>query len=258
MVQYFPSERRDLLALVGGALRGKMTLIAGCSAYSSAEVAAHAELAARSGFDGILVTPPPYMVPTDQEILEFYREVNEAVELPMCVYNWPPGTNVDMSLSLLQRIAELSKVVAIKHSTADLLALPRCVLRARKTRFVCSAMPDERPGHFVGQAPWPCGRARWVRGAVLGRELPGYFDAIWADDLPRASDVRAAPMKLLMREWFNTDYTGPASGRLRPDLSRLRSNELGLPGGYPRRPLLPLDVQGVSAVRSTLVKLGKI
>jgi len=35
-------------------------------------------------------------------------------------------------------------------------------------------------------------------------------------------------------------------------------NELGLPGGYPRRPLLPLDEQSASLVRQTLVKLGKV
>lgn len=81
------AERKQLMSLVGRKLSGKLPLIAGCSAYTSAEVAAHARVAAEHGFDGILVTPPPYMVPTDREILGFYREVNAAVSLPICVYN---------------------------------------------------------------------------------------------------------------------------------------------------------------------------
>ena len=113
-------ERKQLMQIVGRKLSGKMPLIAGCSAYTSADVAANAKLAAEHGFDGILVTPPPYMVPTNREILGFYREVNAAVTLPICAYNWPPGTGIDMSLELLRSIAELSNVVAIKNSTADL------------------------------------------------------------------------------------------------------------------------------------------
>ena len=113
-------ERQALLAAVARKLKGKIPLIAGCNGYTVGEVATNARLAAQSGFDGILVTPPPYMVPTEREILGFYRDVNAAVSLHICVYNWPPGTNVDMSVELLQAISELSNVVAIKNSTGDL------------------------------------------------------------------------------------------------------------------------------------------
>src|SRR5262245_5606119 len=91
-------ERASVYAVVSRKLRGKIPLIAGCNAYTAAQVAANAQMAADAGFDGILVTPPPYMVPNEREILNFYREVNESVLLPICAYNWPPGTNVDMSV----------------------------------------------------------------------------------------------------------------------------------------------------------------
>lgn len=247
-----PSERRDLLALVGGALRGKMTLIAGCSAYSSADVVAHARLAASSGFDGILVTPPPYMVPTEREILEFYREVSDAVELPICVYNWPPGTNIDMSLPLLEQIAELPKVVAIKHSTADQRHFLD-VFFALNDKVHVFGMPLNELGILLAKHHGADGTMG--AGAVLGRELPGFFDAIWADDLPRAREI-GRRNELLMREWFNSDYTGRFGAS--QAIFKAALNELGLPGGYPRRPLLPLDAHGIGVVRSTLVKLGKI
>jgi 4-hydroxy-tetrahydrodipicolinate synthase len=150
-------------------LSGKMPLIAGCSAYTSADVAANAKLAAEHGFDGILVTPPPYMVPTNREILGFYREVNAAVTLPICAYNWPPGTGIDMSLELLRSIAELSNVVAIKNSTADLRHFID-VFFALKDQVRVFGVPMNEVGIMLVHQHGADGTMG--AGAVLGRSCP--------------------------------------------------------------------------------------
>ncbi|MDY6946268.1 MAG: dihydrodipicolinate synthase family protein [Pseudomonadota bacterium] len=245
------AERKQLMQAVGRKLSGKLPLIAGCSGYTSAEVAANAKLAAEHGFDGILVTPPPYMVPTDREILAFYREVNAAVSLPICVYNWPPGTNVDMSLDLLREIAELPNVVAIKNSTADLRHFVD-VFFALKDKVRVFGVPMNDLGILLVQQG---ADGTMGAGAVLGRELPDYFNAIWAGDIPRAR-LLGDRNEVLMRAWFNTDYTGRFGSA--QAIFKAALNELGLPGGYPRRPLLPLEAEGVRVVRQTLVQLGKV
>jgi dihydrodipicolinate synthase/N-acetylneuraminate lyase len=246
------AERKQLLATVGRKLSGRMTLIAGCSGYSTAEVAVNAQLAADYGFDGALITPPPYMVPTDRETLNFYRDVNDAVALPICVYNWPPGTNVDMSLELLSAIADLSNVVAIKNSTADLRRFLD-VFFALKDRVRVFGVPMNELGILLVKHHGADGTMG--AGAVLGRELPGYFNAIWQDDLTQARRL-GERNEVLMRDWFNADYTGRFGSA--QAIFKAALNALGLPGGYPRRPLLPLEEAGVSAVRETLVKLGKL
>ena len=247
-----PAERRQLLQVAGRTLGGRLPLIAGCSAYTSTEVASHARLAADCGFDGILVTPPPYMVPTDREILGFYREVDAAVSLPICVYNWPPGTHVDMSLDLLRAIAELPHVVAIKNSTADLRRFFETFF-ALKASVRVFGVPMNELGIMLVQQHDADGTMG--AGAVLGRELPEYFNAIWDNDLPRARRLGERNEKL-MRDWFNCDYTGRFGSS--QAIFKAALNELGLPGGYPRRPLLPLDAEGLAIVRQTLVALGKI
>lgn len=244
-------ERNQLLQAVGRKLSGKLPLIAGCSGYTSAEVASHARLAKEHGFDGILVTPPPYMVPTDREILAFYREVNDAVSLPIVVYNWPPGTNVDMSLELLRDIAALSNVVAIKNSTADLRHFVD-VFFALKDKVRVFGVPMNDLGILLVQQG---ADGTMGAGGVLGRELPDYFNAIWEDDIPRARHL-GDRNEVLMRAWFNSDYTGRFGSA--QAIFKAALNELGLPGGYPRRPLLPLEVDGVRMVRQTLVQLGKV
>lgn len=245
------AEREQLMKAVGRKLSGKLPLIAGCSGYTPREVVAHAQLAADHGFDGILVTPPPYMVPTDREIFEFYREVSDRVSLPICVYNWPSGTNVDMSRELLQRIVGLTNVVAIKNSTADLRRFVE-VFFALKDKVRVFGVPMNELGILLVQQG---ADGTMGAGAVLGRELPGYFEAIWENDIPRARRL-GARNEMLMRAWFNTDYTGRFGSA--QAIFKAALNELGLPGGYPRRPLLPLEAEGVSIVRKTLAQLGKI
>jgi len=244
------AERKLLFATVGRRLKGKIPLIAGCNAYTASEVAANARLAADAGFDGILVTPPPYMVPTEREILSFYREVNESVSLPICAYNWPPGTNVDMSVELLESVAELSQVVAIKNSTGDLRRFLD-VFFALKDKVRIFGVPMDDLGILLVREHGADGTMG--AGAVLGRELPGYFNAIWAGDLPRAHRL-GQRNELLMRDWFNANYTGRVGSAQATFKEAL--NQLGLPGGYPRSPLLPLDAHGVDTVRETLKKLG--
>jgi len=243
-------ERQALLAAVGRKLKGRIPLIAGCNAYTAQEVVVNAELAAQSGFDGILVTPPPYMVPTEREILDYYREVNAAVSLPICVYNWPPGTGVDMSVGLLQAISELSNVVALKNSTGD-LRLFLDVFFALKDRLRIFNVPMNALGIPLVRQYGADGMMG--AGAVLGRDLPGFFDAIWAGDVERARCL-GERNDLLMRDWFDSNYVGRIGSA--QAIFKEALNQRGVTVGPPRRPLLPLDDHGVSVVRQTLRRLG--
>ena len=69
----------------GAVVRGRgpyrkagLTVIGACNAFTAAEAIVHAMAAERAGLDGILLTPPPYVVPNRAEIVQFYRTVSEA------------------------------------------------------------------------------------------------------------------------------------------------------------------------------------
>ncbi|HEX2140508.1 MAG TPA: dihydrodipicolinate synthase family protein, partial [Woeseiaceae bacterium] len=112
-------EKVTLFNTVGRKLAGRLTIIAGCNAYTAKEAIEVAGAASRAGFDGILLTPPPYVRPTSREVEAFYKTVSDNIDLPICVYNWPPGTGIDMDLELLLKLSSLEKVVAIKNSTSS-------------------------------------------------------------------------------------------------------------------------------------------
>ena len=247
-------ERRQVLQIVSEELKGRMTIIAGCSAFTATEVIANAGVASELGFDGVMVTPPPYACPTPTETFEFYRAIDAGIDLPLCVYNWPPGTNVNMPRELLERLASLDTVVAIKNSTAgfDMNHFLE-VFFALNDRVRVFGMPTNELGISLMREHGADGTMG--AGAVLGREYPEYFEAIWAGDLELARRL-GARLDRVMSDLFNPDYTakyGSTQGTFKALL-----NLQGLPGGHTRPPIMDLDEQGLARVRGTLLSLDRL
>ena len=247
-----PDEKAALFEAVGEVLQGQLPLIAGCNAFTAREAIRNAETAARSGFDGILVTPPPYVCPSEREVIAFYEDIDRDSPLPICVYNWPPGTNIDLRRETLERLAGLDKVVAIKNSTGShehFLDVMRALNReVRIFGAPLSALGAELIAS--GEADGTMGA-----GAVLGRVQPGFYEALWAGDRALALSLASQDERLMM-DWFRPDYTarfGSAQAIFKTAL-----NLQGLPGGYPRRPILPLIESEVAALRATLTDLGRL
>ena len=246
------AERRTVLRLTGEQLRGRLTLIAGCNAFNADRVIEYAEMARESGFDGILVTPPPYIVPNEEEIFAFYRHVSDHSRLPICVYNWPPGTNVDMSCELLERLADLEGIVAVKNSTGRLDRFIQSFF-ALKDRLRVFGFPMDELGATLLQAHG--GDGTMGAGAVLGRDQPDFYNHLWRGDVAAALRCGARD-RVLMKEWFTEKLVGrfaSAQAILKEAL-----NAQGLPGGYPRPPILELGAEARERVRDTLRRLGRI
>ncbi|WP_339863340.1 dihydrodipicolinate synthase family protein [Paremcibacter congregatus] len=243
-------EKFQLYKTTGDILSGKITLVAGCNAFTAREVIVLAAQAQACGFDGILVTPPPYAKPSAREIYAFYEDINAAVNLPICIYNWPPGTGIDMDLSLLRKISSLDKVVALKNSTGD------------SSKFVLEAEALHDDLRIFG-APMNDFGARLVldkksdglmgAGAVLGRNQPAFFDELWRGNLDKALSFGAMDRRI-MNDWFDVNYMakfGSAQAIMKTAL-----NLQGLPGGNPRRPILPLKENEQAIIRTSLADLG--
>lgn len=245
-------ERAALFRKAGSVLGGKLPLLAGCNAFTPAESVRHAQVAADAGCDGIFVTPPPYVVPTDDEIFEFYRVVSDGSPLPICVYNWPRGTGVDLSLELLERIVSLDRVVAVKNSTGDMGRFIDCFFGLRDrvryygvptNAFGASLYIHEGADGMIGS------------GAVLGRDHPAFFDCLDDGDVDQAM-AHGEKDRILMTDWFASGYR-PLYGTVQA-LMKEALNQQGLPGGLPRPPVLPIGADGKKAIRETLARLGRL
>ncbi|MDA5194216.1 dihydrodipicolinate synthase family protein [Govanella unica] len=247
-----PTEKAAVFQNIAATLKGKIPLIAGCTGYTASEVGANMAAAAEAGFDGVLITPPPYICLSDAEILEFYREAAKQTKLPICIYNWPPGTNIDLSLPLIEKLIEIDNVVALKHSTSRLDHFSKVFFAIRDRVRVFGFNMDELGLTLLAHQG---GDGTMGAGAVLGRDHPNFYNEIWNGNLEAARECGARD-RVILTEW----YTEHLTARFGSPQAILKEafNVMGLPGGYPRRPILPLQDSEREIVRATLEKLGKI
>jgi 4-hydroxy-tetrahydrodipicolinate synthase len=245
-----PTERADLFRVAGERLAGKTTLLAGCNAFTPAESIGYARIAKEAGFDGILLTLPPYVVPSEREAVAWYRDVSDGVEIPICVYNWPRGTGVDMSPELLGRIAEIDNVVAIKNSTGNMASVLQ-TLFSLHDRVRIFGVPASELGIMLieqGGADGTIGA-----GAVLGSDHPDFFEHVWSGN--RDAALRCGERdRALFEAFWEPDFTPRFGSQFA--ILKTALNLRGVPGGYVRPPLLSLTDEEVELVRTTLVELG--
>jgi dihydrodipicolinate synthase/N-acetylneuraminate lyase len=246
------AERIALFAAVGSQMRGKLPLIAGCTAFTAREVLDFAGHARESGFDGILVTPPPYVRPNADEIFGFYSTISAATPLPICVYNWPPGTGVDLPLALLARLAELDNVAAIKQSTGDLRRFVDTFFALGSHVRVFGHSMDE---HGLALLEARGGDGTMGAGAVLGSVHADFYNHLWRGEIALAR-LCGRKDRLILDEWYTPDLVGRfGSG---PGILKAAFNVQGVPAGRVRPPLLDVSAQDVDRIRDTLRRVEQL
>jgi 4-hydroxy-tetrahydrodipicolinate synthase len=99
---------------------GRIKVIAGAGANATWEAVELVEHAKKVGADAALVVTPYYNKPSQQGMYLHYKAINDAVELPVVVYNVPGRTGVDISNEIMARLAVLPNIVGIKDATGDL------------------------------------------------------------------------------------------------------------------------------------------
>ena len=113
-------EHRRVVELCVATARGRVPVIAGAGSNSTDEAIELARHAKTIGADAALVVTPYYNRPSQEGLYAHYRAINDAVQLPVLVYNVPARTSVDIANETLARLAQLPNIVGIKDATGDL------------------------------------------------------------------------------------------------------------------------------------------
>jgi 4-hydroxy-tetrahydrodipicolinate synthase len=113
-------EMKKTTAAVAKHAAGRISVIVGTGARTTSACISLSRHAQDVGCDGIMILPVSYWPLTEDEVLTHYERVSAAVNLPICVYNNPWTTGVDMKPDFLARLAELDNINCIKESTGDL------------------------------------------------------------------------------------------------------------------------------------------
>ncbi|MBN7786544.1 dihydrodipicolinate synthase family protein [Ponticoccus gilvus] len=238
-----PEERRAIYATTRKAA-GEGTAIVGAPGITPREVIAGMEAAAEAGVDGVLVLPPFFAHLSREELVAHFRTVSDAAPLPVVLYNIPGNAGNALTPEIVDELADLENVVAIKESSGDWLNFHRTLaLTSDRIRVFCGPSSTIGVPAMLAQCDGLVDCFPNVWSALLDiwpMIQRGEFDEAWA-------------LQSRAQELTNLFVTG---GRTLYPATKAAMDYLGLPGGgLPRAPLKPLSGEALSGLHRGLDRI---
>ncbi len=237
-------EKEELIAFCCEKARGRKHVIAGTGAESTRETIRLSKRAAEAGVDAVLVVTPNYYKGdmTDAALKKYYLDVAEASPVPVILYNMPRNTGINLSPKLIAELAKHPNIIGIKDSGGNIVQI---------AEIIKNAPPDFAV--FAGSASFFL--PSLALGAVGGTfalanifpnqcaEVQEFFEK---GDLAAARDLQ---MKLLESNAAVTSRWGIGGLKAAMDM-------VGLFGGEPRLPILPMGAAEREELKKILARTG--
>ncbi len=228
--------------------RSRPYVIAGCGASGTAQALALADDARQAGADAILVVTPYFLHPSDKEVYQHFYEIATRVDVPLILYNIPQVMDAALPRTVVEDLADLPNVVAMKDSSGDLTYTME-ILEYAGDRIDLLIGHDE----VVVSA---------LAGGVTGMILASaqVYPEVWQEVLRLVDEGRLAEARALQRrvQKLSRIFCRHGGGVA----VKAALNLMGLAVGGPRRPLKAtggaLIHETRAEIRLELEKLGKI
>lgn len=231
----------DVARTVIQSAAGRVPVLIGTGAEDTREAVRLSCKAEALGADGVMIIPPFYSTPTDDELVTHYQTIARSISIPIMVYNNPATSNVDMKPELLARIAEIEGCDYVKESTLEVTRIRDIVRLAgdKMTPF----------GGILGFESFVMGAQGWV--AVASNVAPAAMSRIFtlAADEKKYDEARA-----LYLEWL--PIIQAVGGQAYVAGSKALLNHMGFAAGSPLPPRLPLPSDQDAAMKTLVERFG--
>ena len=235
-------ENNRVAEVVSHQNRGRIKNIMHVGAPTTLRAAKMAEHAARSGVEAICCVPPFFYRRPDAAIVEHYRIVGAAADLPLFVYNLPNATGVEITPDLMKRIQdEVPQLSGLKHSSVNFYHV-----RAFEKMGLFCFIGNSRlmlPALTIGAA-----------GCVDGP--PSLAPEIWVEiwKAYQAGDLKRA--EVAQDKGGGLADALISCGEFHAVLKAALAERLGIDCGVPRPPGLPLTAEQHTALRKVIAEHG--
>jgi 4-hydroxy-tetrahydrodipicolinate synthase len=224
-----PDERHDVLKGTLEATAGRVPVLAGTNAGSTQDVVSYSRQAEKLGASGLLLAPPYYSLPTLDELYEHFKAVNDAVGIPIMLYNYPGRTGVDMTPDFVGRLCALKHIQYIKESTGDVTRVSELIQRfAGRIGVFCGCDTISLESFVLGAIGWVGG----IANVLPKTHVELYSLASVQGDIPAARKFYYEIMGALQLIEGGGQYT---------QYVKAGCEIMGHPVGPPRGPLGPVS-----------------
>jgi len=235
-------ENCELIRVAVQHAAGRVPVMAGTGANSTAEAIELARFAKSVGADCHLSVVPYYNKPSQEGIYRHFKAIAEAVELPLVLYNVPSRTVVDMQPETALRLAQLPGVIGIKEATGDIARAAWLIKQAPKSFAVYSGDDGTAVALMLLG-----GRGNVsVTANLAPRRMHEMCIAAIEGDVRRATALHLELLPL-HKHLFCEPSPAPAKWAL---------SQMGRCSEHVRLPLLPLTDAGQALVRAAMNDCG--
>ncbi|GJI91558.1 4-hydroxy-tetrahydrodipicolinate synthase [Rugamonas sp. R1(2021)] len=222
--------------------KGRIPIIAGAGANSTAEAIKLTRFAKEAGADATLQVVPYYNRPTQEGMYQHFKAIAEAVDLPVILYNVPGRTVADMSNETILRLAAIPNIIGVKDATGNIGRGYDLLRLAPKSFAVYSGDDPTAMALMLGGGAGNIS----VTANVAPRDMADMCRAAIAGDIAKAVELNNK-MFPLHQKLFVEPNPVPVKWALA---------EMGkMPAGI-RLPLVPLAAECHEAVRAALREAG--
>ncbi len=236
------TERERVVAAVVETAAGRVPVMAGASSNDTARATAEARRMCRLDVDFILTATPYYNKPTQGGLFRHFTAIADASSKPICLYNVPGRTAVNLQPVTALHLAEHPNVMGIKEASGDLAQVMQ-IIRARPARFTVLSGDD-----WLTLAIVAAGGDGLV--SVASNEMPGPMRTLvhltLSGQVEKARDWHYRLLPLMDANFLETN---PAPVKAALALTGRIRNVL-------RLPLVPVTEKTRAALAATLRDLG--
>ena len=100
---------------------GRVPVIAGSGSNSTKEAIDLSQHAEAAGADAVLIVTPYYNKPTQEGLYQHFKAINDAIDIPIIIYNIPVRSVIDMSVDTMKRLFALDNIAGVKDATANVV-----------------------------------------------------------------------------------------------------------------------------------------
>lgn len=235
-------EDGEILAAVKEAVGGRARLVAGVGTNDTSTSVWLAQQAHKVGADGVLLVTPYYNKPGQRGILQHFRQVVDAAELPVMLYDVPGRTGSPISYDTYAEAIKLDNVVAVKEAVGDFAR------GVRLTEMGYAVYSGDDVANLAWLAHGAVGFVSVV-GHVLGDRLRQMYDEFHHGDPAAALDTYAGMLPAIDAIMGTANY-GATTAKASLQLTGVLDNR------RVRSPLVALDDDELAALRAGLTAAG--
>jgi len=235
-------EHQRVVETCIAAAKDRVPVIAGAGSNSTKEAIDLARHAEKAGAAAVLVVTPYYNKPTQEGLYRHFKAIDDAIGIPIIIYNIPARSVVDMSVATMARLFALPHIAGVKDATASPVRTSQQRLSMGES-FNQLSGEDATALAFMAHGGHGCIS---VTSNVAPRLCAAFQNACLAGDFRRALQLHDTLMPLHEALFAETN-PGPV---------KYAASRLGLCKAETRLPLAPVSEQTEAIVNTALEKTG--